>query len=265
MVPPRRSAGPAATLYARRVRDRDTITRPLAGVFDLIARFKHEIHELGKFGVVGAFAWVVDTGVFKACLDANANQYLAAVISTLVSATFAFLGNRFWTWRDRRGASLHREYVLYAFFNAIGLLIAIGCLLVNDKILGAIWPSIFHTQLASIIAKNGLGLVLGTAFRFWSYKRFVFPKHVHPAIPEADVTALVGDEPEQAPARAAHRPAANGGGETGPVKLGPLAAAPEHAPVIDHGPNGSNGSNGSNGGRPVRPEPIVLDEGVLDD
>lgn len=230
--------------------DRDTATRPLSAVFDLIARFKKEIHELGKFGVIGAIAWVVDTAVFKACLDANANQYLAAVISTLVSATVAFLGNRFWTWRDRRGSSLHREYVLYAFFNAIGLLIAIGCLLVNDKILGSLWPSVFHTQLASIVAKNGVGLVLGTTFRFWSYKRFVFPKQIHdePAIAEADFIAIVEDEPEARPGPQPER--------------APLA---DHMPVAaDHTSNGSHGSNGSNGARPVRPrsvrEPIVLDD-----
>jgi len=242
------------------VPDRDTTTRPPSGVFGLIARFKKEIHELGKFGVIGAIAWVVDTAVFKACLDGNANQYLAAVISTLVSATVAFLGNRFWTWRDRRGSSLHREYVLYAIFNAIGLLIAIGCLLVNDKLLGALWPSVFHTQLASIVAKNGVGLVLGTLFRFWSYKRFVFPKQVHdgePAIAEADLLAIVEEE--------AHGPTAAGAAPPRPAAAGPVvlgtATGQERGPVADHT---SNGANGAGGARPVRPrtvrEPIVLDD-----
>lgn len=265
--------------------DRDPATRPLAGVFGLIARFRREIHELGKFGIIGAIAWVVDTAVFKACLDANANQYLAAVISTLVSATVAFLGNRFWTWRDRRGSSLHREYVLYAFFNAIGLFIAIGCLLVNDKVLGALWPSVFHTQLASIVAKNGVGLVLGTTFRFWSYKRFVFPKQVHPAAAEAaahpataeaDLVAIVEEEPEAAPGPVAagceRAPAADptpsGGGTIGTSANGVGAnagAGANGAGTNGAGPNGAspNGAK-ANGAGPMRPRPLPEPAGLDD-
>jgi hypothetical protein len=144
--------------------------------------------------------------------------------------------------------------VLYAFFNAIGLLIAIGCLLVNDRVLGAIWPSVFHTQLASIVAKNGVGLVLGTTFRFWSYKRFVFPHQVHPAIAEDDLAVILDEEPPATP---------------GPTGAAP--AAPESAAVTNHTANGAShatangGPNGKiNGVRSVRPrairEPAVLDE-----
>ena len=40
--------------------------------------------------------------------------------------------------------------------------------------LGAWQPQIFNSQFADNIAKNGFGLVLGTAFRFWAYRRYVF-------------------------------------------------------------------------------------------
>ncbi len=140
----------------------------------LIVRFRREIRELGKFGVIGAIAWVIDTLVFNACLSGGVNRYLAAVISTTVSATVAFIGNRHWTWRDRRGTSLHREYFLYAFFNVIGLLISLACLFFSHEILGAWQPRIFHSQFADTVAKNGFGLLLGTIFRFWAYRRYVF-------------------------------------------------------------------------------------------
>ena len=98
----------------------------------------------------------------------------AAVISTTVSATVAFIGNRLWTWRNRSSSSLHREYLLYAFFNAVGLLISLGCLWISHDLLGAWQPAIFKSLLADNIAKYGFGLVLGTAFRFWAYRRYVF-------------------------------------------------------------------------------------------
>lgn len=145
-----------------------------SGLRRLVVRFRREIRELGKFGVIGGIAWVIDTLVFNWCLSGGTNRYLAAVISTTVSATFAFVGNRHWTWRDRRGSSLHREYILYAFFNVIGLLISLVCLFFSHEILGAWQPHIFHTQFADTVAKNGFGLLLGTIFRFWAYRRYVF-------------------------------------------------------------------------------------------
>jgi putative flippase GtrA len=138
-------------------------------------RFQREIHELGRFGIIGAIAWVVDTIVFNLFYTLLSGDYIAsAIISTTVSATIAFIGNRFWTWRDRPRSSLRREYVLYAIFNVIGLLISLACLWISHRLLGAWRPSIFHTRLADNIAKQGFGLVLGTAFRFWAYRRYVF-------------------------------------------------------------------------------------------
>jgi len=34
----------------------------------------------------------------------------------------------------------------------------------------------FDSRLADNLSKNGVGLVLGTAFRFWSYRQIVFRK-----------------------------------------------------------------------------------------
>ena len=64
--------------------------------------------------------------------------------------------------------------------NAIGLLIALSCLAFSHYALG------FDSRLADNIAANGFGLVLGTAFRFWSYRRFVW---VRPA-PEIDAEVV---------------------------------------------------------------------------
>ena len=136
-------------------------------------RFGHLVRELGKFGVVGGLAYLVDLGFFNLFLN-SFGSIGAKVASTVIAATAAFIGNRFWTWRDRERSGLHREYLLYFFFNAVGLGIALTCLGISKYGFGHYWPRVFHTRLADNIAAQGFGLVLGTMFRFWSYKRFVF-------------------------------------------------------------------------------------------
>jgi putative flippase GtrA len=135
-------------------------------------KFRHLIHEMGKFGVVGAVAYVIDTGVFI-ILVLNLESLTAKTIATVIAATVAFLGNRFWTWRHRARSGLAREYGLYFFFNAVGLAIALAILSVSHYVLGAFW-AFFTTPLADVIAANVIGLAAGTIFRFWSYRRFVF-------------------------------------------------------------------------------------------
>jgi putative flippase GtrA len=136
-------------------------------------RFGHLFRELGKFGVVGFTAYLVDVAVYNLLYD-GLGWFWAKVASTVVAATVAFIGNRFWTWRDRARSGLHREYLLYFFFNAVGLGIAIACLQISHNGFGHFWPDVFHSRLADNIAAQGFGLVLGTMFRFWAYRKFVF-------------------------------------------------------------------------------------------
>lgn len=136
-------------------------------------RFAGLVHELGKFGVVGSIAYVIDLIIFNVLLDST-NIYVAQLISGAIATTFAFLGNRFWTWRHRARTHLGREYGLYFAFNLVGMLIALGCAWICYAVLGHYWPEIFRTRLAANISTKGFGLVLGTMFRFWSYRKFVF-------------------------------------------------------------------------------------------
>ncbi len=141
----------------------------------LLDRFGHLVHEVGKFGVVGVIAFAVDLALFNVAVDSyDVERLTAKTLSTVVAATVAFVGNRFWTWRHRERSGMAREYSLYFFFNAVGLGIALSCLAVSHYGLGSIWPSPFKSLLADNIAANLVGAALGTLFRFWSYRRFVF-------------------------------------------------------------------------------------------
>ncbi|MEV4757639.1 GtrA family protein [Micromonospora sp. NPDC049559] len=152
----------------------------------LLDRFGHLIREVGKFGVVGVVAFVVDLGLFNyAITGLGMERLLAKTFSTVVAATVAFVGNRFWTWRHRERSGMVREYSLYFFFNAVGLGIGLGCLAISHYGLGSIWPTVFKSLLADNISANLVGAVLGTLFRFWSYRRFVFVGPAAQDAPEA--------------------------------------------------------------------------------
>lgn len=131
------------------------------------------IHEIGKFGTVGATTYLVDLVIFNALRNPVGVMW-AKVISTVIAATLAFVGNKSWTWRHREHNKLHRAYALYFFFNAVGLGISLGCLWFSRGVLGAEWPEIFRTRIADNISAMVVGMTLGTAFRFWSYRTFVF-------------------------------------------------------------------------------------------
>lgn len=156
----------------------------------LHARVEHLIHELAKFGVVGAFAYVVDITVFNLLRSGdgplNDKPLTAKIISTVLATTVAFIGNRQWTFRHRERTNLRREYVLFFALNAVALVIALSCLGISHYLLG------FTSPLADNLSANIIGMALGTVFRFWAYRRFVFTAPL----------ALPDDEPES-PALAA--------------------------------------------------------------
>ena len=127
-------------------------------------------NEVAKFGAIGLVAYVIDVGIFNAFLHGSLSEkpLTAKTISAIVATTFAYFGNRFWTFRDRARTSYRREYVLFLLLNGIGMGIQLICLATSHYLLG------FTSALADNVSGNGFGLVLGTLFRFWSYRKWVF-------------------------------------------------------------------------------------------
>ena len=127
-------------------------------------------NEVAKFGTIGLVAYVIDVGIFNALLHGSLSEkpLTAKTVSAIVATTFAYFGNRFWTFRDRARTSYRREYVLFVLLNGIGMGIQLACLATSHYLLG------FTSALADNISGNGFGLIFGTLFRFWSYRRWVF-------------------------------------------------------------------------------------------
>jgi putative flippase GtrA len=177
----------------------------------LVSRFTHLAPEVGKFGVVGVVSFVVDSSVFNLLLS-DLGPLSAKTVSTIIAASVAFVGNRFWTWRHRPRSGLRREYALYFMFNAVGLAIGLACLWISHYALGAVWPEIFKNRLADNLSSQGVGMALGTLFRFWSYRRIVF--RAHPSLEagrEVVSTAAAATAAAPPPVADPDRPAQPGG------------------------------------------------------
>jgi len=163
-------------------------------VNSLYRRFRHIVHELAKFGVVGAAAFVIDVGLFNVLRFVGGEGPLydkplsAKAISTVLATTFAYFANRHWTWGDRERTSFRREYVLFFVVNGAALLMSVSVLWLSHYALG------FKSALADNISANGIGLLLGTTFRFYCYRRWVFPATADAAFADDEVSADESNE-----------------------------------------------------------------------
>ena len=138
-------------------------------------RLRRGIGELSRFGVVGLGAFIIDVGLFNILVHVGSPGVLedrpltAKTISTVVATLFAYRVNREWTWKHRQRRGWVREYSLYFLLNAIGLVITLLPLAFSRYVLG------LDSALADNISANIVGVGFGTMFRFWAYRKWVFP------------------------------------------------------------------------------------------
>jgi putative flippase GtrA len=125
--------------------------------------------EMIKFGVVGAVAFVIDLGLANLLWQTVLSDRVttAKIISGIVATLFAWVGNRQWTFRHRRSRPAHHEVALFFGVNFIALGISAVTLFVSHYGLG--YTSILADNVATVV-----GIGLGTLFRFWAYRRYVF-------------------------------------------------------------------------------------------
>jgi putative flippase GtrA len=133
------------------------------------------ISQFARVGAVGLVGLVVDVGLFNLlCLTAlnpatvPEGALWATVVSTSVAIVVNWLGNRYWTFRNERRSHWVREGIEFVLVSLGGLAIALFCVWFSEHVLG------YHTLLSDNIAKNVVGLALGTIFRFTFYRLWVF-------------------------------------------------------------------------------------------
>ncbi|MDT0270422.1 GtrA family protein [Streptomyces sp. DSM 44915] len=157
----------------------------------LRARLRGVAREAAKFGTVGAFGFLVNVLVFNLCSQvAGLAPIRSGVLATSAAICTNYLGNSYWTYRHRDRSGRRREIALFVLFSAVGMIIENGVLALSHYGLG------LTSALADNLAKNVVGLGIGSLFRFWSYRTWVFRRVAAAPAAPADRRASSGARPE---------------------------------------------------------------------
>jgi putative flippase GtrA len=130
--------------------------------------------DLMRFGMVGGLGFVVDVGVFNLLRltvlsgDQNGAPLIAKIIALLAAIAVNWAGNRWWAFRDRRGARVAREAISFLALGIASSLVSLVCLAVSHYVLGLTSP------LADNISANVIGVALGTVIRFFVIRGVIF-------------------------------------------------------------------------------------------
>ena len=154
---------------------RGRLREQLRGSWRILAK------ELTAFGAIGIVALAIDLGVFTWLAPDGALK--AKAISTVLSATFAYVGNRYLSFSHRARSSLVRETSTFFGINLITLIFS------ELMIALFVYPLNYPHGGAVVFVVNLGTIAVGTVFRFWAYKRFVFlhPDRVHARNVDLDV------------------------------------------------------------------------------
>ncbi|MFC5750088.1 GtrA family protein [Actinomadura rugatobispora] len=128
-------------------------------------RFVRELLTFGCVGLLGTVITIGGANLLRHWLGGG--PVTSVVVPTVVSTLTSYLLNRHWTFRHRDSDGSGREVVIFFGLNGIGMAIQVLCTGVTFYTLGLQGGLSYNAGLL-------VGLGLGSAFRYWSYKKWVF-------------------------------------------------------------------------------------------
>jgi putative flippase GtrA len=135
--------------------------------------------ELVKFAVVGGITYVVDITLFTLLklTVLEPKPVTAKVVAVLVATVVSYVLNREWSFRTRGGRDRRYEASLFFLICGIGLVINATPLWISRYVLDLRVPavSLLAQEAADFASANVIGTLLAMAFRWWTFRRYVFP------------------------------------------------------------------------------------------
>src|SRR6201998_743770 len=136
-------------------------------------------HELIKFAIVGGTTFIIDSVIFYTLklTILEPKPVTAKVIAGIVAVIPSYGLTREWSFRDRGGGERHHEALLFFAFSGVGVLLSMAPLWVSSYVFQLRVPTVSLTveNIADFISASLLGNLLQMAFRFWDFRRWVFP------------------------------------------------------------------------------------------
>ena len=167
-------------------------------------------HELIKFAIVGASTFIIDSAVFYTLklTVLETKPITAKIIAGIVAVIASYILNREWSFRDRGGRERHHEALMFFAFSGVGVLLSMAPLWFSSYVLQLRVPEVSLTveNVADFISAYLIGNLLQMAFRFWVFRRWVFPdefgrnpdKAVESALTDGGIAEAIEDVREPA-------------------------------------------------------------------
>lgn len=135
--------------------------------------------ELLKFGIVGGTTFVVDNGVWYllklSVLEdkPTTSKAIAVIVATIVS----YVLNREWSFRTRGGRERHHEAALFFVVSGLAVVVNLIPLYLSRYAFHLEVPEVSRwvQETADFVSGSIIGMLLAMVFRFWGFKKWVFP------------------------------------------------------------------------------------------
>jgi putative flippase GtrA len=135
--------------------------------------------ELVKFALVGGITYVVDITLFTLLKTTvlEPKPVTAKIVAVLVATIVSYVLNREWSFRTRGGRERHHEAALFFLVCGIGTVLNAAPLWISRYVLDLQVPhvSLLAQEAADFASANVIGTLLAMAFRWWAFRRYVFP------------------------------------------------------------------------------------------
>jgi putative flippase GtrA len=136
--------------------------------------------ELVKFALVGGTTFLVDTMIFTLLKTSvlAPKPVTAKIIAVLVATIVGYVLNREWSFRTRGGRERHHEAALYFTISGIGMAINAAPLWISRYVFDLQVPEVSRLtmEIADFTSAQLVGTLLAMAFRWWAFRRYVFPE-----------------------------------------------------------------------------------------
>jgi putative flippase GtrA len=135
--------------------------------------------ELLKFAIVGGTTFVIDNGLwFLLKLTVlEPKPITAKAISIIIATIVSYVLNREWSFRTRGGRERHHEAGLFFLISGGGVVINLIPPYLSRYAFDLQVPNVdrWVQEGADFLSGSVIGMLLAMVFRFWAFRRWVFP------------------------------------------------------------------------------------------
>lgn len=135
--------------------------------------------ELLKFVVVGGICWVITMVVWFGLkwTILTDKPVTAQAIGVIVATICSYVLSREWSFRTRGGRERHHEATLFFIIAGFGVALTVVPTLFSRYVLDLATPavSLATQEMSDMIFGGIIGTIIQTIFRFWAFRKWVFP------------------------------------------------------------------------------------------